>query len=74
MPLDPRTEFHRAIIRASSDGLRATSTGGQRSSKIASLNGANGLVILPQKTPDGPSHLRAGDHAEVVVIGEIKWD
>ena len=74
MPLDPRTEFHRVHIRTSPGGLRASSTGGQRSSRVASLSGANGLVILPQKKSDGPTHLHAGEYAEAVVIGEIQWE
>lgn len=65
MKLDKRTEFHRAIINHK---LQAFSTGGQRSSKVASLNGANGLVILPQS---GSGFLEVGDTAEAILIGEI---
>lgn len=72
MKLDPRTEFHRVVIRASKEGLTATSTGGQRSSRVASLSGANGLVVLPPRTEDGPQSLQAGDFAEAVIIGEIQ--
>jgi gephyrin len=73
MALDPRTEFHRVYIRATLDGLRAASTGGQRSSRVASLSGANGLIILPQKKADGPAQLGVGDYADAVVIGELQW-
>lgn len=48
-PRDPkRTEYHRAVVTASrSDGrLYATSTGGQRSSRVGSLAGANALVVV----------------------------
>ncbi|KXN89508.1 Gephyrin [Leucoagaricus sp. SymC.cos] len=72
MPLDPRTEFHRVVLRAEKDGLNAYSTGGQRSSRVASLSGANGFVVLPPKTVDGPSKFEAGTEVEVVVIGEIQ--
>jgi gephyrin len=55
MPLDPRVEFHRVIIKSSivpvsgSDSmlLKAYTTGGQRSSRAASSCEANGLVVLP---------------------------
>ncbi|KAE9407266.1 hypothetical protein BT96DRAFT_914841 [Gymnopus androsaceus JB14] len=67
MPLDPRTEFHRVILRK----LKAYSTGGQRSSRVASLSGANGLVILPQKEDGGKDEMDSGEMAEAIVIGEI---
>jgi gephyrin len=72
MTLDPRTEFHRVIIRASPDGLKAFSTGGQRSSRVASLSGANGLVILPAKTASSPPRLEIGTKIDAVIIGELQ--
>lgn len=72
MRLDPRTEFHRVVIRAEQDGLKAYSTGGQRSSRVASLSGANGFVVLPPQTASGPSKFETGTTVEVVVIGEIQ--
>lgn len=72
MRLDPRTEFHRVIIRVGKEGLTATSTGGQRSSRVASLSSANGLVVLPPRTDNGPQSLNAGEFAEAVLIGEIQ--
>ena len=72
MKLDPRTEFHRVVIRAEKNGLTATSTGGQRSSRVASLSGANGLVVLPPRTADGPQNLEENTFADAVVIGEIQ--
>ena len=91
MPLDPRTEFHRVVIRStakySSDPstrseeavvpLKAYSTGGQRSSRVASLCEANGLVVLPPLAPAVTGQTRkvrleAGELAEAVVIGEIE--
>ncbi|OCB87528.1 hypothetical protein A7U60_g5433 [Sanghuangporus baumii] len=71
MQLDARTEFHRVVISAGSNGLKARSTGGQRSSRVASLSGANGLVILPQKKEGGGPELKAGELAEAILIGEI---
>jgi len=71
MYLDPRTEFHRVIIRAGPGGLKAFSTGGQRSSRVASLSGANGFVILPPKTPDTVK-LEIGNNVNAVLIGEIE--
>ena len=74
MRLDPRPEFHRVILlRTTRDNaINAISTGGQRSSRIASLSGANGLVALPSKTPDGPDTIQAGQFVDAVVIGEIQ--
>lgn len=43
-----RPEYHRAIVSVGRDGvLMAESTGGQRSSKVGSLKGANALLCLP---------------------------
>lgn len=72
MNLDPRTEFHRVIIKAGHDGLKAFSTGGQRSSRVASLSGANGLVILPPTTPSSPSRLEVGAKVPAIIIGELQ--
>ncbi|KAK6819550.1 molybdenum cofactor synthesis domain-containing protein [Apiospora arundinis] len=42
-----RPEYHRAIVSVGKDGLLlASSTGGQRSSKVGSLRGANALLCL----------------------------
>ncbi|KAG7447648.1 uncharacterized protein BT62DRAFT_1075023 [Guyanagaster necrorhizus] len=72
MNLDPRTEFHRVMIRAGEGGLKAFSTGGQRSSRVASMSGANGLVVLPQRKAGGPQRLEAGELAGTVLIGELQ--
>ncbi|CAA7259357.1 unnamed protein product [Cyclocybe aegerita] len=89
LPLDPRVEFHRVVIQSNiSIGdapaapqilLKAYSTGGQRSSRAASLCEANGLVVLPPLIPsDGQPHnekrktrLEVGEFAEAILIGEI---
>ena len=73
--LDPRPEYHRAIIKATPDGgFKAFSTGGQRSSRVASLKGANGLIALPPRTDRGPTRLEIGDFVEAILIGEIQME
>lgn len=72
MNLDPRPEFHRVIIKAGKDGLKAFSTGGQRSSRVASLKGANGLVALPARVNEGPMRLEKGQVADALLIGELQ--
>lgn len=74
MRLDPRPEYHRVIIKAGPAGFNAYSTGGQRSSRVASLNGANGLAALPARTSEGPDRLQAGDIVDAVVIGELQME
>jgi gephyrin len=88
MPLDSRTEFHRVILRSTLETapgqpnrtemvLKASSTGGQRSSRVASLCEANGLVILPPlataDSQDGrKKRLEVGEYVEAMIIGEIE--
>ncbi|KAH9948788.1 molybdenum cofactor biosynthesis protein [Amylocystis lapponica] len=72
MRLDARPEFHRVVIKAGPEGLGAYSTGGQRSSRVASLSGANGLVALPPHQENGPDKLEVGEVVEAVVIGELQ--
>jgi gephyrin len=74
MKLDSRTEFHRVIVSVepSSGKLLARSTGGQRSSRIASLSGANGFIILPRKEDSGKDVLDVGQEAECLLIGELR--
>ena len=68
LPLDPRAEYHRAIVTCTGDGiLSATSTGGQRSSKVGSLKAANGLLCLPP----GKGTLKKGDKVETLMMGRI---
>jgi gephyrin len=74
MPLDPRPEFHRVIVRASPEGLKAYSTGGQRSSRVASLSGANALVALPALVKGELARLEKGAWVDAVMIGEIEMD
>ena len=72
MRLDPRVEFHRVVVRSAPDGLKAYSTGGQRSSRVASLSGANALVQLPILREGAPSELQVGELVDTVIIGEIQ--
>ncbi|RGP78455.1 molybdopterin molybdotransferase [Fusarium longipes] len=68
-PLDPRPEYHRAVVTVSKDGLlSATSTGGQRSSKVGSLRSANALVILPS----GKGKLEKGSRVEVILLNAVQ--
>lgn len=78
---DPRVEFHRAIVKVRTNGeqleggsgmvLEAWSTGGQRSSRAASLQGANALVIVPS-SKDREKGYEKGEWAEAILIGELE--
>ena len=64
-----RPEYHRAVISVGKDGvLRATSTGGQRSSKVGSMRGANALLCMPA----GPEPLKAGAKVDALLMGSIR--
>ncbi|KXX83316.1 Gephyrin [Madurella mycetomatis] len=61
-----RPEYHRAIVSVGSDGrLYAASTGGQRSSRVGSMKGANALLCMPS----GPEPLRKGAKVEALLMG-----
>ncbi|KAK4022631.1 hypothetical protein OUZ56_008088 [Daphnia magna] len=53
-PLDSRPEYHRVTLQwhAEKPIACAISTGNQRSSRLQSMSRANGLAILPSKTPE----------------------
>ncbi|KAM7190012.1 hypothetical protein V8F33_009712 [Rhypophila sp. PSN 637] len=72
IPLDrARPEYHRAIVVVTKDGtLSATSTGGQRSSRVGSMKGANALLCLPS----GSEPLRKGSKVEALLMGDIRSD
>ncbi|KAF2083731.1 hypothetical protein K490DRAFT_50940 [Saccharata proteae CBS 121410] len=66
-----RAEYHRALVVAKRDGqLYASSTGGQRSSRIGSFKGANALLCLPAK--DGM--ISRGEQVEAMLMGTIVSD
>ncbi|KAH6895260.1 hypothetical protein B0T10DRAFT_211488 [Thelonectria olida] len=67
--LDPRPEYHRVVVTAGKDGLlSATSTGGQRSSKVGSLRSANALACLPS----GKGKLEKGTKIDVLLLNAIR--
>ncbi|KAI0538445.1 molybdenum cofactor synthesis domain-containing protein [Xylaria digitata] len=71
-PLDKsRPEYHRAVVVVDSTGrLVATSTGGQRSSKVGSLRGANSLLCLPS----GKEPLKKGTKVDALLMGHVRPD
>lgn len=70
--LDPgRPEYHRAIVTATPDGsLAASSTGGQRSSRIGSLKGANALLCMPK----GTEPLQKGSKVEALLMSNVRYN
>ena len=61
-----RAEYHRVVLRAGEDGrMWAYSTGGQRSSKVGSLRGAQGLLCLPARE----GVIGKGEMVEALVMG-----
>ncbi|KAK4204916.1 putative Gephyrin [Triangularia verruculosa] len=69
-PLDKsRPEYHRATVTVTNDGkLLATSTGGQRSSKVGSMEGANALLCMHA----GPEPLKEGEKVDALLMGELR--
>lgn len=70
--LDPgRPEYHRSIVTIGSDGgLSAASTGGQRSSRVGSLKGANALLCMPK----GVEPLQKGTKVEALLMSNVRFD
>ncbi|EHK20293.1 uncharacterized protein TRIVIDRAFT_58736 [Trichoderma virens Gv29-8] len=67
--LDSRPEFHRAVVTIGQDGLlTASSTGGQRSSKVGSLRSANALLCLP----GGSGKLDKGSKVDALLMNSIR--
>jgi gephyrin len=73
LQLDSRPEYHRALIQVDEDGTGfcATSTGDQRSSRMASVRGANALLQLPLTGENGSRTLNKGDLVEALLIGRV---
>lgn len=67
--LDPqRAEYHRSIVTLKKDGLMyASSTGGQRSSRVGSLKSANALLCLPS----GKETLTKGTKIDALLMGKL---
>ena len=62
-----RPEYHRALVVTKGDGLLyASSTGGQRSSRIGSFKGANALLCMPQ----GEGSLKKGERVDALLMGQ----
>jgi molybdopterin molybdotransferase len=66
-PSPDRPEYQRVIIRFENGKLIATSTGGQGSSRLLSLRGANGMLLVPP----GERVYAAGEELEALVIGAL---
>jgi gephyrin len=63
-----RPEYHRAVVGVHSDGLLyASSTGGQRSSRIGSFKGANALLCMPA----GEGSVKKGYTVDALLIGKL---
>ncbi|KAK8161152.1 hypothetical protein BKA80DRAFT_204772 [Phyllosticta citrichinensis] len=65
---DRRAEYHRALVRVAADGaLWASSTGGQRSSRIGSFKGANALLCLPVRK----GVVARGEQVDALMMGAL---
>jgi gephyrin len=63
-----RIEFQRAVARVDAEGhLKASTTGPQASSRLASLVGANALIMVPP----GDEPIRTGSHIEAILVGPL---
>lgn len=64
-----RAEYHRAVVTVGKDGiLYASSTGGQRSSRVGSLRRANALLCLPTNA----RYLSKGSEVKALLMGKIQ--
>ncbi|KAG0253185.1 hypothetical protein DFQ27_007616 [Actinomortierella ambigua] len=73
IPLDERPEYQRAIVSVNSDngGLVVQSTDrNQMSSRLVTMLGANGLLVLPSRTQDRRV-VTKGSKIEVLLIGPL---
>ncbi|PON25580.1 gephyrin [Trichoderma gamsii] len=67
--VDARPEFHRVVVTIGQDGLlTASSTGGQRSSKVGSLRSANALLCLP----GGGGKLEKGSKVNALLMNSVR--
>ncbi|KAJ4351728.1 uncharacterized protein N0V89_007071 [Didymosphaeria variabile] len=63
-----RPEYHRAIVAVARDGgLVASSTGGQRSSRIGSFKGATALLCMPA----GEGWVKKGEQVDALLMGKV---
>ncbi|KAJ3125976.1 hypothetical protein HK098_007981 [Nowakowskiella sp. JEL0407] len=74
--LDSRPEFYRANLTFASGSnnlvseMYVTGTGKQQSSRMASLKGANCLLVLPPRS-DQLSELKEGDVVDALILGGV---
>ncbi|MCC6791871.1 MAG: molybdopterin molybdotransferase MoeA [Thermomicrobiales bacterium] len=65
-PPTDRIEYQRAVVQVAPDGrLVATTTGSQQSSRLASLVGANALLIIPPRE----HAYAAGEQVDAILLG-----
>ena len=70
--LDPRPEYHRVFISVTEGGgLVAVSTGMQRSSRVGSLSGANGLLCLPSSKEVEKGSFSKGEVVNAMILGRL---
>ncbi|KZM25831.1 uncharacterized protein EKO05_0009137 [Ascochyta rabiei] len=62
-----RPEYHRALIVARDGAMYASSTGGQRSSRIGSFRGANALLAMPM----GEGSMKKGEKVDALLMGKL---
>ena len=63
-----RPEYHRALVVTKEDGLLyASSTGGQKSSRIGSFRGANALLCMPK----GDGSMAKGERVDALLMGKL---
>ena len=71
--LDPRPEYHRAVVKWSElhplAAFSATSTGSQCSSRLLSMAGANALLIVPSSAT--PMVLPPGSILDAMICGSL---
>lgn len=72
LPLDPRPEYHRAVIRWERGQAlaTATTTGNQISSRLLSLHTANALLVFPMRTEERKT-LKDGEEVDALIIGQL---
>ncbi|KAG0427598.1 hypothetical protein HPB47_025350 [Ixodes persulcatus] len=69
--LDPRPEYHRAVLNWSPGSLPvATSSGNQISSRLLSFRGVNALIVLPS-SKEGAETIRAGSFVTALVTDRL---
>lgn len=66
-PAPDRPEYQRVVVRWADGRLLATTTGAQGSSRLLSLRGANGLILVPPGDREHP----AGAELEALLTGPL---